>query len=207
MPFQFIKKLFNTSTEEDPSSFQMVYIEDISSRGFTTDTEGEIRSILWNDVLDVHFENENKRLVLKTNADSIKLDDDAENWFFLLDKIPRRFQNYNRDYIEAVKRIRTTCKICGSIAVYEHHCLSCDEDAFSAGTSEFATETEYVHHKQLDLHACIDEEEFEEIGDFDTYFELEEDEDDFFKVDMSWRPSFTKEELYEYSKNTFWYTG
>lgn len=88
-----------------------------------------------------------------------------------------------------------SCKICGTIAVFDNQCLVCISDVYNAEKHDkFKHEIDYLKEEQLDLFGTMDKNEKVDFFEQKT----------FFKRNLNWKPLVTEAEVIAYSKEWNW---
>lgn len=151
----------------------------------------------WEDFKTIKTNKSFKRIhLVKKSFGKVIISKDCLNWYELLKKIPPHFTDFDRKRVQNFFENLTPCMICGCIAVHDSECCVCQNSDWTIQIEcEYKTKENYIKEKQLELFATEDKEE--QIVDF---FE----EDDTFKLDKSWKPMVTEQEILDYSKKHYW---
>lgn len=176
----------------------------ISTTKISKKTTSNEKRYFWKDINSVKFEETLNYNLTLNGKEEINLDKTYSNLFALVLNIPSgKLDEETKQQVELIKKSFETCKICGTIAVYNEVCRDCgclvwnDEiEVYNSDTTEYySSAEEYIKAEQLETYATM--EENEKVEDF--IFESE-----YFEFDSNWQPSITKADVLKYSEENFW---
>jgi len=145
----FEKKSNNKMREEILDKIRIIRVND---NGFTiSDSFMKIVDIFeWNLVENIELKDNSLFFYLKNGKKITIPSSYHENWYELIQKIPKGFSNYDYNFVENFINNLQGCEICGMIAIHEEECLCCGNKVWNnVFLDEYQSKEEYIKSLQL----------------------------------------------------------
>jgi hypothetical protein len=161
------------------------------------DTAFSDREIKWSELKTANLTKNDMDLVLVMNTnEQIIIPADTSGIVSFFKYLPEQLNNPEQKIkIENIYKSLTSCKVCGSIAVYMNQCSVCHSDLELVNDEDPAIELENIKEEQLALYAT-----YEEGEEIDWEFNIDPN----YKRNPDWKLLVNEKEILDYSRENCW---